>query len=300
MSQYLFDLWHSCLILCLQAHGDMYCHTVSVIVYKTQKQSSWRPLHLQLVSMCFFPSPSVWLFPSAAISFVYSATLFIHLGKLYVCLYVTDATYAKSTIHTRMWGFAQSYAPSQRRYIREEHNPHLNEDPCKELCPFTKTLHTPRVQSTPECEDPCRELCPLTMDSLVLADRTNWWSVCSVCSRDTLTEPSLQDSANGLVFCGSRRCVLSNCLQSACCLLTWIVPLDDCPVKWAKDFLLTAVFVILCWTPWSGCVTSVFTMCLCLSLASPHFVLSGFIFHCSSVFTFAALISFLEKKLELT
>ena len=83
----------------------------SVIVYKTQKQFSWRPLHLQLVSMWLFPSPSVWLFPSAAISFVYSATLFIHLGKLYICLVVTDATDAKSTIHTQMWGFAQRVMP---------------------------------------------------------------------------------------------------------------------------------------------------------------------------------------------
>ena len=73
--------------------------------------------------------------------------------------------------------------------------------------------------------------------------------------------------------------------QIVCSLyaVCWLELFHLMAVLWNEQkTLLTAVFVTLCWTPWSeslpACVTSVFTKCLCLSLVSPHFVLSGFIF----------------------
>ena len=73
--------------------------------------------------------------------------------------------------------------------------------------------------------------------------------------------------------------------QIVCSLyaVCWLELFHLMAVLWSEQkTLLTAVFVTLCWTPWSeslpACVTSVFTKCLCLSLVSPHFVLSGFIF----------------------
>ena len=108
----------------------------------------------------------------------------------------------------------------------------------------------------------------------------------------TLTEPSLQYSANGLVFCSSR-CVLSNCLQSVRCLLTWIVPLGGCLVKWAKDCWLQCLLHCAEHLEVSHClhVLQAFLQCVCASVWSLH------ILFCQGLFFTAVVSSFLLHSL---